>query len=126
MTDKITFRLVHPIARRNAADRCMTAPDGWIVTLRPPTRSLEQSAKMWAMLGDVAAQVVWHGRKLTAEEWKHVMTASLSRQDVVPGLDGCFVVLGQSTSKMSVKALSELIELISAFGAEHGVDWGRY
>lgn len=92
-----------------------------IVEVKEVTRSNEQNARMWAMLAEVSNQVVWHGRKLTPEEWKHVFTASLKRQDVVPGLDGGFVVLGQSTSKMGVREMGELMELISAFGAQQGV-----
>lgn len=92
-----------------------------IVEVKEATRSTEQNARMWAMLSEVSNQVVWHGRKLTPEEWKHVFTASLKRQDVVPGLDGGFVVLGQSTSKMGVREMGELMELISAFGAQQGV-----
>lgn len=37
------------------------------------------------------------------------------------GIDGGFVVLGQSTSKMTVGEMRDLIELINAFGAERGV-----
>lgn len=92
-----------------------------IVEVKEVTRTNEQNARMWAMLTEVSRQVVWHGRKLTPEEWKHVFTASLKRQDVVPGLDGGFVVLGQSTSKMGVREMGELMELISAFGAQQGV-----
>ena len=40
---------------------------------------------------------------------------------VVPGLDGGFVVLGQATSKMTIAEMGELMELISAFGAQQGV-----
>ena len=77
---------------------------------------------LWAMLGDISAQVVWHGRKLSSEDWKHVFTASLHKMDVVPNLDGTgFVVLGQSTSKMSKKELIDLIELMTAFALERGV-----
>lgn len=97
------------------------ATDGWIVDIREPTRSLQANAYMWAALSDVADQVIWYGRKLTAEEFKHVFTAALKKQDVVPGLDGGFVVLGLSTSKMTIREMSDLIEIIHAFGAEHNV-----
>jgi hypothetical protein len=89
--------------------------------LKPDTRSLEQNARMWAMLGEVSDQVDWYGRKLTSEEWKHVFTAALSKQDVVPGIDGGFVVLGKATSKMTVAEMGELMTLMEAFGAEKGV-----
>lgn len=91
--------------------------------IRPERRSTEQNAKLWAMLGEVSKQVDWYSQRLTPEEWKHVFSASLKKQRVVPGLDGGFVVLGLSTSRMSKAELSELIELIMAFGAERGVEF---
>jgi len=91
------------------------------VTVKPETRSLEQNARLWAMLADVSRQVVWHGRKLSPEEWKHVFTAALKKQDVVPSLDGGFVVLGQSTSSMTKREMSDMQTLMEAFGAEQGV-----
>jgi hypothetical protein len=85
------------------------------------TRSTAQNARMWAMLQDVANQVIWHGRKLAKEDWKHVFSASLKKQDAVPGIDGGFVVLGQSTSKMTIPEMSDLMMLMDAFGANNGV-----
>ena len=76
---------------------------------------------MWAMLGEVAQQVVWHGQKLSPEDWKNVFSSSLKKQCVVPGLDGGFVVMAQSTSKMTKSEMSDLIQLIEAFGAEKNV-----
>jgi hypothetical protein len=92
-----------------------------VVDIKPETRTLAQNARLWAMLTDVSKQVDWYGRKLTTEEWKHVFTASLAKQDVVPGIDGGFVVLGKSTSKMTKPEMSELQQLIEAFGAQQGV-----
>ena len=45
------------------------------------------------------------------------------KQRAVPGLDGGFVVLGLSTSKMSKDEMSELLELALAFGAQKGVEF---
>lgn len=116
------YILAHDTARRLAAAECMAAPEGHHVRITAPTRSLEQNAKLWALLGDISASVIWHGRKLDAESWKHVFTSSLKRMDVVPNLEGTgFVALGLSTSKMTKKELAELIELIEAFGAQHAV-----
>jgi hypothetical protein len=122
--EKQIYRLVHAEARRRAVEAVQRADDGMVVRISPATRSLEQNAALWARLGDVAAQVVWHGRKLDATAWKHIFSSSLKQQEVVPNLDGTgFVVLGQSTSKMTKAEMSDLLELISAFGAEHGVVW---
>lgn len=116
------YRLVHDEARsrvKAAADN--QAYTGWVVRFEEPTRSLEQNALMWPLLDCLAKQVDWYGQKLTSEEWKDVLTASLKKQKAVPGIDGGFVVLGTRTSKMPKKEFSDLIELIYAFGADKGV-----
>lgn len=121
---KRVFRLVHETARKGAAQECLSAPDGWVVTVSEPTRSLEQNAALWAMLSDIAGQIEWHGIKLTAEEWKDLLSAGLVKSRVVPNIEGTgFVILGQRTSKMTKGEFSDLLELISAFGAERGVVW---
>lgn len=122
---KQVFRLVHPTARQMASRACIQAPDGYVVEIKPRTRSLDQNARLWAMLTDVSRQVEWHGRYLTPENWKHIFSAALKRQEVVPGLDGNFVVLGQSTSRMTVREMSDMQELMSAFGNERDVQWSE-
>ena len=125
MTRK-TFILAHQTARDRACQAIREAPEGWAVTISEPTRSLEQNARLWASLNDVAQQVDWYGRKLASEDWKHVFSSSLRKLEVVPNLDGTgFVALGQSTSKMTKRELSDLIELIYSFGAEKGVIWSE-
>ena len=87
------------------------------------TRTNDQNRLLWSLLTDVANQVDWYGQRLSNEDWKHMFTASLKKQRAVPGLDGGVVVLGQSTRKMTKEEMSELCELIMAFGAERGVRW---
>jgi hypothetical protein len=92
------------------------------VEFRAPKRTLPQNDKLWACLSDVAQQVEWYGQKLNATDWKDMFTASLRKARVVPGIDpGSFVLLGLHTSTMDKEEMSNLIELIHAFGAERGV-----
>lgn len=91
------------------------------IVIQEDTRSLAQNRMLWSCLNDVSRQVIWYGRKMDSESWKHVFSASLKKQDTVPGIDGGFVVLGQSTSKMRVSEMRDLITLIHAFGANHNV-----
>ena len=93
------------------------------VTIQEDTRSLAQNRMLWACLHDISQQVVWYGRKLDSESWKNIFSAAQHQQDTVPGINGGFVVLGQSTSKMRVSEMRDLIEIIFAFGAEQGVKW---
>jgi hypothetical protein len=94
-----------------------------VVSVGREGRSLDQNARLWAVLNDVSSQVDWYGQKLTQDDWKHVFTASMTKQRVVPGIDGGFVVCGLSTSKMSKAQFADLLTIIDAFGSEHGVRW---
>lgn len=123
--DKQVFRLVHPTARQLASRAVINAPDGFVCEIKPRTRSLDQNAKMWAMLADVSRQVEWYGQHLTSEEWKDVLTAALKKQKAVPGIDGGFVVIGARTRNMTIREMGDLVELMYAFGAEKNVRWSE-
>ena len=114
------------VARKAACRIILAAPLGHVVTIKEPTRNLEQNAKMWAMLADIASQADWHGIKLNAEEWKDLLSAGLVQSRVVPNLEGNgFVILGQRTSKLTKSQFAALIELLYAFGTERGVKWSE-
>lgn len=108
--------------RRQIATWAANVPDGTTVEFRAPRRSTDQNALMWSLLGQISKQVDWYGQKLTSEDWKDIASASLRRARVVPGMDaGTFVPLGMRTSQMTKQEISDLIELLYAFGAERGV-----
>ncbi|MGF6154001.1 recombination protein NinB [Pseudomonas fluorescens] len=93
-------------------------------------RTLEQNAKLWAMLGDISRQVEWpvNGvmHKLDSEDWKALMTAA-ARQEIrmAQGINGGVVMLGVSTKRMTVAELGDVIECMYAFGADKGVIWSE-
>ena len=129
MAERITMSLYNAQQAHQAIQTAWQHAKGWLMAgdqrltleIRPEKRSDAQNRRLWAMLSDVSKQVEWYGHKLTSEEWKDVFSASLKRTKVVPGLDGGFVVCGQSTSKMTKAEMCELQELIEAFGAQRGV-----
>ncbi|MBN9463460.1 MAG: recombination protein NinB [Burkholderiales bacterium] len=120
---KQVFTLVHATARSRALEAVRAAPDGMVVEVKPPNRTLEQNALLWSRLTEISRRVEWHGRYLDPESWKHIFTAALSKQDVVPGIDGGFVILGKSTARMSKREMTDLLDLIDAFAAERNIDW---
>lgn len=109
--------------RERAARWAMKMPYGGRVTFAAAKRSLDQNSKMWASLTDVATQLPWHGQKLRPDDWKLIFLDALKRElRIVPNIDGTgFVNLGRSSSDLSKEEMSELLELILAFGAQHGV-----
>jgi len=120
------------IILRSAADRArvanwaLQAGYGTRVEFKETKRSIPQNDRMWAMLTDVARQLPWHGTKLTPDDWKLVFLDALKREArLVPNIAGSgFVDLGRSSSDLSKNEMSDLIDLIAAFGAEHGVEFG--
>lgn len=112
-----------PQDRDKAARWASAAPRGTRVEFKASKRSLPQNDRMWAMLTDIAAQLPWHGVKLTPDDWKLVFLDALKRDlRLVPNIAGNgFVNLGRSSSDLSKQEMSDLMEIISAFGAEHGV-----
>lgn len=109
--------------RQKASTWIAKAPPGTRVEFKRPKRSLDQNAKMWAMLTEVAEQVPWHGLRLTPDDWKLVFLDALKREvRMVPNIDGNgFVSLGRSSSDLSKEEMGDLLELIYAFGARHDV-----
>jgi len=119
---RATVTITGPAERDQIARWARNVEEGTVVTFRKKSRSSEQSAKMWAMLHEIAEQVDWYGQKLEAEDWKDIATASLRHARVVPGIDkGTYVPLGMHTSTMTIEEMTNLIDLLYAFGAEHNV-----
>lgn len=119
---RATIILNSPSAKAKAVNWIHRAPEGTRVEFRASKRTLPQNDLLWARLTDVAQQVEWYGQKLSPEDWKDMFTASLRKARVTPGLEaGSFVVLGLRTSDMSKQEMTDLLDLIAAFGAERGV-----
>jgi hypothetical protein len=111
-------------AERERAMRIVgAAPAGTRVQFNSAKRSLDQNSKMWAMLSDVAMQVKWHGVTLRPDDFKLIFLDALKRElRAVPNLDNTgFVNIGRSSSDLSKQEMGELLELIAAWGAQHGV-----
>lgn len=119
------IRLTHEVARNTAINFINQLPVDSKYPLRividEEKRTLAQNRMMWAVLNDIAKQVEWNGEKLTAEEWKHLITANLHGQKCVKGIQGGLVFMGLSTRKMNKKEFADVVICAEQFGAENGV-----
>lgn len=121
-----TLELIHATARENALQAVREAPVGHVVVVRPKSRSLDQNAKLHALLGDIAKQAKFGGDYLTAVQWKtifisgHAIATGLGAR-MVPGLEGEFVNIRESSANMSVARMASLIEYIQAWAANNCV-----
>jgi len=131
MSDKRIFFLVHDTARKLAAAQVMLAPDGFMVEIKPPSRNLEQNSKFHAICSDIAnSGLEWAGKVRTAAQWKVLLVsghaiATGEGSDVLPGIEGEFINLRESTALMSKKRGSSLIEYAIAFAVEHNVKFSE-
>lgn len=100
------------------------APKNAVVSIKEATRSNEQSAKMFAMLSDIS-RAKPDGRRWTVDTWKAAFMNSTGHQvQFCEGLDdsGPFP-LGFRSSRLTVKQMSDLIDVITEYGSRHGVRW---
>ncbi|RMF04823.1 MAG: NinB family protein [Alphaproteobacteria bacterium] len=109
--------------RQRAIDWARRAPLGTRIEFKSARRSLPQNDRMWAMLTDIATQKRYHGVKLSPNDWKLLFLDALKREvRTVPNLDGNGLVpLGRSSADLSKEEMSDLLELIAAWGAQNGV-----
>ena len=125
--EKQRFILINEKVHRNAVDAVVRAVPGSAVTIGPATRSLDQNAKFHAICTDLArSHLTWAGKRRCAEEWKVLLVSGHTKAtegevELVPGLEGEFVNIRESTARMSVKRAASLITYAIAFCDTNGV-----
>lgn len=118
-----TVILSSQYARQRAHQLIDKAPDGFVVTVKQPTRTLDQNEKLWAMLSDVSRSMP-QGRRHTPEDWKAIMMNACGWEvQFLEGLDGRPFPSGFRSSRMTKAQMADLITYIQAYGDEHGVRW---
>ena len=139
MTDQAPDHLTITLAERVQGELDLVRTFRWarerlsrgkrmVLEIRTESRTLAQNRLMWSVLRDLSNQVLWWGKRLTAEGWKDFLTAHLSGQELVPNMDSTgFVAIGRgkSTSRMTIGEMVAVIELGHAFGADKGVVWSK-
>ena len=99
------------------------APVGSVVTVKPPRRTLDQNAKFFATLTEIA-RAKPEGRSYPVDVWKALFMAQCGhKMRFEPSLDGDGVVpIGFRSSRLSKDQFSELIECANAYAASHGIE----
>jgi hypothetical protein len=122
--DRASFVIEHPADRIAIRRAIETAPLGTRFELKGPQRTLDQNAKIRAMLGELAKQGVWLGEPRSPVFWKDLFSASVfiaSGLEVVPGLEGGLLIFGRSTADMSVAEAMDMITYMTLWGEANGV-----
>lgn len=127
MSDRRTVILSTDMARRTALEYVQEAPNGYVVEVKEPTRNLDQNAKFHAMCSDIAKSgMQWAGKRRTTAQWKVLLVSAHAKAtaeefEIVPGIEGEFVNLRESTALMSKKRSASLITYTQAFCDLHGI-----
>ena len=123
---KQVFKLISQGTKLHVCRQVMQSEFGKVVTIADPTRTLEANAKLHAMLSDISRQQTYMGKSRSVEFWKGLFVsgwqiATGQKAEIVPGLEGEFINIRESTATMSGKRIHSLIEYIEAWGAMNGV-----
>jgi hypothetical protein len=102
------------------------APADSVVQIAGPKRSVDQNAKLWAMLSDIA-RAKPEGRMWTAEAWKAAFMHAIGHEvQFGQALDGQgFFPLGYRTSRLSKAQFAALITVVQEYGDRHNVAWSE-
>jgi hypothetical protein len=115
--------LTNPFSRERFKRIVDQAPEGYVAEVREPKRTLEQNDLMWSLLTDISVACPM-GRRHTPDDWKAIaMNACGWECQFVEGLDGRPFPKGFRSSHLNKTQMSDLIEFLLAFGAEHSIKW---
>lgn len=111
--------------RQFAREMIDKAPQDAVVNIREATRTLDQNAKMWAMISDIS-RAMPEGRRHTSDVWKCLfMKATGHAVQFEQGLDGEPFPVGFRTSRLNKDQMAELIETIYEYGNRWAVEWSE-
>jgi hypothetical protein len=128
MTDRAQVIIRTEADRRKVADWAKKTGTGTIVEFRKATRSNDQNALLHAICADLAkSQMQWAGKRRKWDEWKVLLVsghtkATRGEVEIVPGIEGEFINIRESTARMGVERATSLIEYALAFCAAHEIE----
>lgn len=118
-----TIILRGPSQRQLAKQLIDKAPIDAVVNVRAAKRTLDQNAKMWAMMSDLS-RAKPEGRTHTPEVWKALMMKACGHAvQFEIGLDNEPFPVGFRSSNLTKAQMIDLIEFAYQYGAENGVVW---
>ena len=112
--------ILSPHNRNLAREMLDNAPDGHILEVRPPKRSLDSNRYYWAVLGDISEQVV-PGKAYEPSIWHEYLRALFLPERMVELPDGSLKMLEPSTSELNQSSFSEYVEKVVMWALQNDV-----
>lgn len=119
-----TVRLIGETQKAHAKRLIDDAPADHVMKLAKETRRDIQNRKLWPMLADIQRQVPAMATYSADDIKLRFLNALGTEMRFLPTLEneGVFPV-GLRSSTLTVGQFSALVELLYAYGAQHGVRW---
>jgi len=127
----------HPSRARACAD-IQSAPDGRVVTISEPTKKRAQEEKYHAMIGDIAKQTAYIGKRWDLDDMKRILIDEFAEEmrlagtplhhdgRLIPSENGRRVIqLGIQSRDFYVSEAAQFIEFLYAWGSGRGVSWSE-
>ena len=135
---KLTFEIRSPAHQQNAIHAVQQIlPDPTkpiVVTIQERNRSIQQNARLHAMLSEISKKATYHGKARNIEFWKGLFVsgwqiATNQHPEIISGLEGELINIRESTATLSVKKISEIMDYIEAYCAMNSIhlsEWRNY
>ena len=112
--------ILSPHNRNLAREMVDNAPDGHILEVRSPKRSLDSNRYYWAVLGDISEQVV-PGRSYEPSVYHEYFRTLFLPERMVELPDGSLKMLEPSTSELNQSSFSEYVEKVVMWALQNDV-----
>ena len=124
MSDTEMFSVTSEAQRNTLIEHIRSRELFFWVKVFEKLRTVPQNDRLHPLIRPISEQLSWYGRKLTVDQWKIMFMDALNAEytSILPSIDGRrSVSLGMKTSQLSVADFGDLMTIIEAFKAEHGI-----
>ena len=128
MTDGIAIRLHGLNTRQLACEHVRQAPSGWLISISPPPRTLDQSAKFYALCTQLSqSTLTWDGERQGKRAWHELLMQALMLATGKQPAPRRGAELGkgepaQGDASMGLAEMSELLDFATAWATEKGIE----
>lgn len=136
--EKKTVILAHETARQYAKRWIDLAPPGWVMRLRPPSKTRDQEDHYHGLIRQVSRFQTFGGKLRDELTWKRLLVDDFAEEkkqmgepiighgEILPSLDGQRIVqLGVQTHLFDVPLAAEFVTYLRAYGIEHNVPYWK-
>jgi hypothetical protein len=127
MPDGATIRLMGDHTRAVACQLVQSAPEGWLVRIGEPPRTLDQSSRFWAACGEIAKTTyTWGGMRHDKQGWHDLLLSGwhVIKQHpmhLLLGIEGERVSLMKHSRDLSKTDMSDLLDYQAAWCAVRNI-----